>query len=311
MPKFDGADVSHYQDEAGALINWDALFAASGGSYAATKASQRHNYIDPTLARHRSEMRRCKFRRRPLYHWQSPIAEASVQLQLANWNRAVGDLEVGEADMLDAEQSGITEPEAVYLLEGREERTQRPCIVYNGIFVAGGTIFRSNRIRESKYGERGIHLAAYTSEARLQQLLATQGLTGYPYHLWQYSSNGPVSGVVGRCDMNQIINAAVLDNCCGYNQVQEEVMKPIFVTTGDGGIWLCVPGICLIPFVGVADAQAIGRAYGINPDTDTVTISQDQFDRFHASTETGGQAGLSGLIDLTIPAHQATGVIHP
>lgn len=232
---FDGVDISHYQDP----VNFDLLAAASRGFFA-TKASQRHNYVDPTMPHNRGEATRVGFRARGLYHWQSPTAEASILAQVANWERAVGSLAIGEYFMNDAEQFGITEPEVYDTLSFIEAYTQRPSAVYTGIFVDGGRIYTSQRIRMSEFGPRFIHVAAYMTPERLAQVKAQHGLTAFEDHGNQFGSSGTlpngqhVPGILPtqRCDMNQINNWTVLDACCGYTgtttqPTEEEEMRII------------------------------------------------------------------------------------
>lgn len=223
MWHFDLADVAHYQDEAGAPIDWGALIAGSPGNGAITKYTQRNNYIDPTAARHRSEMKRVGARRRGLYHWQSPVAQASIASQVAHYKRAVTALEVGEFFMTDSEELGATEPDAYEELNLIEDWTGRPSAVYCGVYTDGGRIWRSERIRMSRWGPRFMILAAYLSQAKLAQILHDLKVDGLPAHMNQFGSSGllpqggHVPGVVGRCDMNQVNDFALLDVCCGYS----------------------------------------------------------------------------------------------
>lgn len=227
--RFDGVDTSHYQSP----IDFDALAAASGGYYA-TKASQRHNYVDPTMPHYRGEALRTGFRARGLYHWQSPSAEASIVSQVANWERAVGSLQLGEFFMGDCEQVGITEPESYDMFSRIEAVTQRPSAVYLGIFVDGGRLYTSERIRMSEFGPRFIHVAAYMTVERLAQVKAQHGLTGYVDHGNQFGSSGTlpngqhVPGILPtqRCDMNQINDWAILDTCCGYGVTTQPTTTP-------------------------------------------------------------------------------------
>lgn len=246
--RFDLADVAHYQDEAGAPIDWDALAAGSPGSGGMTKATQRHNYVDPTLERHRSEMKRTQMRRRGLYHWLSPLVEASVAAQVANIRRAVGKFELGEFFGLDAEQSGVQEADAWELLNLVEDDTQRPSVVYGGIFTGGGAIWRSERIRISRFGPRCMWLAAYTTQEKLAAKLAALHIDTLPTHVNQWGSDGiladgsHVPGVRGRCDKNQINNFAVLDRCCGYGSQQEADMAERYYTvTGSQAKFIGTP----------------------------------------------------------------------
>jgi hypothetical protein len=88
----------------------------------------------------------------------------------------------------------------------------RPCTVYSGAFVAGGTIWTDPRIREGEYGRRPTALAAYTTEAKARAL---PGVAQHPWSSWQFSSNGPVPGVTGRCDMNRCDDTAIFDLAAG------------------------------------------------------------------------------------------------
>lgn len=198
--RFDGADLSHYQ----ATIDWPTLRAASW--WVATKATQGVNYTDPTFATHWAEMG-VGFTHRLAYHWLVPYMSPAAQAArfLSVWDRTGGA-------MLDAEQGGITVADVIGWCEAVEAVTLRPVSVYTGAYVAGGTIWQSAAVRTSKYGPRPMHLAAYTTEAKA---LALPGVNAYPWDAWQYSSNGPVAGVAGRCDMNRVDNRPAYDLACG------------------------------------------------------------------------------------------------
>lgn len=212
--RFDGMDGSHWQVDAGP-VDMLALFRASQGNWIAWKATQSIAMVDPTFARKRQEAKAVGFRSRFFYHWLSSTRD--VAAQVAHYLRTLGPLEVGEGVMLDAEEAGITVESCLAWLEGVEAVTRRPSDVYTGLYVAGGTIWRDPRIRMSKYGPRPMHLAAYISVSALTARLAAQGVAHLPVHAWQYSSDGPVPGVVGRCDMNSILDRAAFDRACGLD----------------------------------------------------------------------------------------------
>jgi GH25 family lysozyme M1 (1,4-beta-N-acetylmuramidase) len=195
--RFDGADISHYQDDAGA-IDWDALAASSW--WCATKATQGVSYVDPTFHEHRVQMSARQFKIRLFYHWLDP--NSSPTAQAMHFLMVVGKLAAGEGVMLDVEQAGVTAAMVTEWCAMVEKATGRPVVIYTGAFVAGGSIWQSTDVRTSIFGTpRAMHLAAYTSEARA---LALRGVAAYPWSGWQYSSNGPVAGIAGRCDMNRI-----------------------------------------------------------------------------------------------------------
>lgn len=202
MTRLDGADLSHYQ----ATIDWPALRAATW--WCATKATQGTTSVDPTFAEHWAQMRAQGFTHRLAYHWLDPVSDPVVQAQ--HFLSVVGELRAGEGTMLDAEQGGITVERSIVWCETVEAVTHRPCSVYSGVYVAGGTIWRSVNMRSSKYGRRPMHLAAYTTLAKAVALVK-----GDLWDAWQYSSDGPVPGVVGRCDMNEIASITAYDLACG------------------------------------------------------------------------------------------------
>jgi hypothetical protein len=236
---FQGADISRYQNEKGP-IDWALLKQASAGNWFACKATQRARYKDPYLDYNRESAHTIGFRYIMMYHWQSPTSEASIQDQAYHYLRTVGTLQLNEGVMLDSEQIGITEAETYELKDRILQKTQRPLAVYCGAYVAGGSIWRSNRIFD---GVTARHLAAYTSEGKMKSL---PGVDPPMPDAWQYSSNGPVPGIVGRCDMNYFYNLSQFDLICGLvkkpmpQPVEDEMNKPYLVkaiVNSDGTVW--------------------------------------------------------------------------
>lgn len=218
--RFGGADISHYQyDQAAAVgeaISWTMLVAASFDSWFGFKLSQSTTYVDPTARRSRLAGKATGFRWRLPYHWLSSTTDPEQQAQhyLDALTQTGGLPEDGEPVMLDDEEGGVTVATTLGWLEYVEARTKRPTAVYTGAYVAGGTIWQSSAIREGKYGPRPMILAAYTTEAKARAL---PGVAAYPWSSWQYSSNGPVPGVVGRCDANRIDDFGIYDLAAGLH----------------------------------------------------------------------------------------------
>lgn len=246
--RFDGPDVAHYQYDQ-APIDWPAV-ARAPAVWGATKLTQSIRYLDPTANRSRLSMNAVGIRHRGLYHWLSSTTDVGHQ---AVWFQAqVGVLTIGEFAMIDAEEAGITVDMVVAWCELVEAATRRPCAVYTGAFVAGGTIWQSPRVRISRWGLRPMILAAYTTEARARAL---PGVAANPWHSWQYSSNGPVPGVTGRCDMNRVDDSAIYDLAAGITSVvvepptpptpvipgesnQEEPVQQLYRKTNKAAVWL-------------------------------------------------------------------------
>lgn len=201
----DGMDGSHFQRDKGP-IDWNALVGSV--NWLAWKASQSIKYKDPTLNEFRNGTQQGlemgAIIGRWLYHWISSTTHPVEQAW--HYLRTIGYLRPGEGVMLDAEEKGITEEGCLMWLETVERATEVPSSVYTGLYVAGGTIWTSPRIRMSKYGPRPMHLAAYVNEADLLLRMRTLGVLHLPMHAWQFSSRYVFPGVIGGCDANNIID---------------------------------------------------------------------------------------------------------
>lgn len=219
--RLDGADTSHWQYDAGPL-DWAAV-AAIPTSWCSFKATQSISAVDPTFTRARAETKAqpALIYRGP-YHWLSSTTDP--EQQAAHYLATIGGLDEGEFAPLDAEEAGVDVDKALGWLLYVEARTRRPSPVYTGAFVAGGRIWTDPRIRESKYGPRPMELAAYTIEAKARAL---PGVAANPWSSWQYSSNGPVAGVTGRCDMNRVDNFAAFDLAAGRNAAPATPPTPV------------------------------------------------------------------------------------
>lgn len=206
--RLDGPDCSHWQSDAGHLDL--SVTRAVPTHFLGWKATQSTGYIDPSFNTFRGIASALKFNWVLPYHWLSsttdPVAQADHYLAV------VGTFRPCEGAMLDAEEAGITVEKCLAWLERVEAVTHRPSSVYTGIYVAGGSIWKDARIRSSKYGPRMMHLAAYVSSDNLVARLTKLGLIELPIDAWQWSSNGPVPGITGRCDMNAVFNLKGYDS---------------------------------------------------------------------------------------------------
>lgn len=218
-PRLDGPDVSHWQVDV-APIDWHQV-ADAPCFWGATKLTQSVRYLDPTAATSRSGMANVRLAQRGLYHWLSSTTDPEEQA--AWWWKCAGGLAGGEFAMLDSEEAGITVEGCLAWFEWTEARTKRPGVNYSGAFVSGGTIWTDPRLRESKYGPRPFILAAYTTEARARAL---PGVAANPWQAWQFSSNGPVPGVSGRCDMNRVDDRGAFDLAAGISTMPTPTPEP-------------------------------------------------------------------------------------
>ena len=191
MWRLDGHDVYHGQG----TFPW-AVSRSLGHRLAAFKYTQRDNFLDDQAARNRAETARLGFPYRGLYHWQSP--DASLDRQLAWFERFVGDLEPGEFIQLDQEDGG-----------SQPTLTLTDCQ-------------RALDLWETRYPGRVCHYGygGYANKIhyQLRQPWWRASATNVPpadtVVVLQYGQT-PVAGV-GLVDSNQIINEPVLRGLCGY-----------------------------------------------------------------------------------------------
>lgn len=214
---FEGHDGSHYQWDqgraAGALPPVDLVTLAQASRIVWWKASQSISYVDPSFALIWLQAR-ALFRYRVAYHWLSSVTDPEQQAaHLCKVLDAVGGPREGDAVMIDSEEAGVTAAMCVAFAEWVEHYYDRPIITdYTGLYVDGGRIWNSDELREGNYGHRPMHVAAYVTEDRLDQLMTAR--QAKPYDAWQYWSGGPVPGVVGRGDMSSRVRFAAYDVIC-------------------------------------------------------------------------------------------------
>lgn len=213
----EGHDGSHHQFDAGP-VDLDVLASVTWIIW--WKATQSTSYVDPTFAR--VWVQRRKFVVSSAYHWLSSTTDPEKQAD--HFIRAIeaqGGLGPGSGVMGDFEEGGITVPWCVGFKRPVEKYFKRPLQNYSGLYVAGGSIWNSDELRESPYGPFApMHLAAYISEARLRDIMLAR--KAKPYHAWQYSSDGPVPGITGRADMNGRINRLMYEQAARVPSKPEE-----------------------------------------------------------------------------------------
>jgi GH25 family lysozyme M1 (1,4-beta-N-acetylmuramidase) len=227
-PRLDGIDTSHYQWDAGP-VNLATVRSIPTNWYAC-KGTQSLSYVDPTMARSVALAESAGFRHRLIYGWISGTTDPVAQARF--YTRTVGALIPGWGPMLDAEEKGTTEAKCLAWCETVEDALfqmtgiPRPVTVYTGLYTAGSTIWRSRALRQSRFGPRPFIVAAYVSESNLNTRVAAVG-GGMAWQAWQFSSNGPVPGITGRCDMNRVDDVAAFDRACGLAAADSPVPTPV------------------------------------------------------------------------------------
>lgn len=209
MPRLDGIDIYHGQADKGPVELWKVAAMPSKPWWFAAKATQSTTYKDPRFAEFQAAAKPL-FTHRLGYHWTTsltdPHAQADEFLTATNGAEGIGAMQ-------DMEEKGITVAGCLAWFERTEEHTRRPGVGYGGLYVEGGSIWNSPELRQSAYGIRPFVVAAYVDETNLDARMLA--LHSRQRDGWQFSSNGPVDGIVGRCDMDQIDNRPAFDMACG------------------------------------------------------------------------------------------------
>lgn len=211
-PRLDGFDVSHYQED----FPWDHS-RSLGCTLGSAKATQGVAFVDPKLARNRAEMLRTGHRYRGLYHWITPGVPAVAQL--ANFERAVGELAEGECVQLDCEQDGISIDDMAAAWQAWSARYPGRVIIYAGAFLNGWQAHPA-------LAGAPWWLAWYRTSTWDELELFARVVKHYTFPwqptVWQWGggANGVVvSGIAaqgGHVDSNQILRVDVLEALCAY-----------------------------------------------------------------------------------------------
>ena len=284
----DGIDVSRYQK----VVDWSAV-AATGCTWAATKATQGTGWVDPTFGRNRAGMAVAGFRHRGLYHWLSPVGLAlrasksarlaSARKQADHYLTTIGRLKPGEFVLLDAEEEGITADMVVEWCRVVEAAQARDAAVYSGVYVAGGTIWRSAAVFN---GKRPRVLAAYTTEARARKLSGG-------WHAWQWTGSGTIAGVTTLVDIDQVDDHAIFDRICGLtddNITESEDIVHVLIELEDADA----------KFIGTEDANGLifqvqWTGPGRNPDGTVNQTTQDRLAMLQAKNAPVRRTTVAGL----------------
>lgn len=216
MPSRDGVDVARYQR----FVDHAAV-AVAGVEWWAHKATRNTDHVDGFHLRNRYGAELAPFRARLVYHYLDP---GNVAAQ-AEWFLGHTDTYRGGwwRPMLDAEQAGITEAECVEWCDRVEQAWGMAVAIYTGVYVAGGSIWRSERLFEPTLGRARI-LAAYMSEAEMRSMCAANG--GQTPDVWQWAGKlgrcpgvgaltegGPMMSLA--CDCDQVFDWSPFEGPCG------------------------------------------------------------------------------------------------
>jgi GH25 family lysozyme M1 (1,4-beta-N-acetylmuramidase) len=210
----NGIDIAKYQ-----YYPDFATVAASGIQWIGAKATQGTMVIDPFWQRNRQEMMAHAFRIRLGYHWLTPD---NIAGQANVYTNLIGTADGMIMPMCDAEQSGVTAAHTAEWCDRVEQKLGIHSAVYTGLFVAGGTIWKSAKVFN---GFRPRILAGYVTPARLEELLAQFG-GGHRPDVWQFlGDQGRCPGVARKtpggpmeavpCDNDLVLDWSKFDATCG------------------------------------------------------------------------------------------------
>ena len=212
----DGIDGSHWQPDKGPmnLANVRAVM-----TWLAWKCSQSSKGLDGSYPNIDAQAEALAFRWFLAYHWLSSTTNPITQAE--HFLNNAGNWRPGKGAMLDIEEIGDDVPRCLAWFETVEDVTQRPSTGYSGLYVTGGTIWRSPEIRMSKYGPRTMVLAAYVGVENLVSRLISLGMLELAIDVWQWWSSYLMPGAItGRVDVDAVITPAMMDLTCGIVQLQ-------------------------------------------------------------------------------------------
>ena len=190
-PAPQGVDVSKYQHDNGAAINWAAV-KRSGQSFAFLKATGGSDRVDPWFAREWAAAGKAGMVR-GAYHYADPSRDADAQaafvVSVVGSTREAGNLGIA----LDLETDGGLSPAALVawahrFLSGVERRTGRTPVLYTYVYfwqhaMAGNTTFGAYPLWLARYGARPAPLPGWSQ-----------------WTFWQHSSTSSVPGIPGSVD---------------------------------------------------------------------------------------------------------------
>lgn len=216
MPNINGIDVSVYQQN----IDWLRV-KNHGIFWVAIRATKGWSLVDKNFKHNRAAAATVKFKYRLFYHWLEPsspsrakhatLRRADAKRQAEAFLKVVGHLEPGEGVLLDVEQTGVTEDQALVWCQTVEAATKRPVAVYTGVYVAGGSIWRSTRIYD---GTRPRVLAGYMREKEVRKHALP-----FTWDAWQWTDEARIPGISTDVDVEQVNHPYAFDKVCNVAAV--------------------------------------------------------------------------------------------
>lgn len=215
MPRIDGIDVSEYQEK----IDWVSVKKA-GIDWVAMRATLGTKKVDARFYENRVGTEIMKFRHRLFYHFMTPSSPSRSKIprlriddakkQAAHFLNVAKTLKPGEGVILDVEHDLLHVDQVLAWCQIVEAALGRPVSIYTGVYVSGGSIWRSKKIFD---GTRPRILAAYIDEK-----LARERSAPFIWDAWQWTDRGRFSGVKTLVDLDQVDDVFAFDKICGLDK---------------------------------------------------------------------------------------------
>lgn len=197
-PTTPGIDVSHWQGE----IAWGKV-ARVGKRFVFLKATDGHDFLDPTFFRNRTGARSNGLRV-GAYHFARPDPSKGDALEEARWFVSRADPRPGNLlPVLDLETSkgldskGVTLWARRWVAEVRRLTGVTP-LVYTSPY---GWLNRTGDSRALARDGAPLWIAHWGVSS---PLLPAGGWDGNGWRVWQYTSHGKVAGISGRVDLDVV-----------------------------------------------------------------------------------------------------------
>jgi GH25 family lysozyme M1 (1,4-beta-N-acetylmuramidase) len=197
-PTLPGIDVSHWQD----TIDWQKV-AGAGKRFAFLKATDGHDYLDPTFATNRAGAR-ANGLIVGAYHFARPDPSKGDAVEEARWFVSQADPKPGNLlPVLDLEtskgldQQGITLWARRWVAEVRRLTGVTP-LMYTSPY---GWASRTGDSRSLARDGVPLWVAHWGVES---PLLPAADWDGNGWRVWQHTSDGHVAGIRGRVDLDVV-----------------------------------------------------------------------------------------------------------
>jgi GH25 family lysozyme M1 (1,4-beta-N-acetylmuramidase) len=197
-PTTDGIDISHWQNE----IDWTRV-AGAGKRFAFMKASEDHDYVDPTYGLNRARAKAAGLRV-GAYHFAQPSKTAGDALAEADHFLDTAVIDAGDLPpVLDLEQyNGLSVSQMQTWVRTWLDRVHDRTGVHPAIYVSPN--FWENRMGNTDEfatsGYRTLWIAHWTTAAAPR--VPAGDWAGFGWTFWQVTSDGAVPGISGRVDLN-------------------------------------------------------------------------------------------------------------